>query len=453
MPGSTNRRAVRWLRGQLPELVAAGAISSENARAIESHYGPVESRTNFGFVILATVGAALVGAGIILLIAHNWDDLSRATRTIIAFLPLLIAQSLVAFVLMRRNESRPWREAVAIFDVAAVATAISLISQTYQIQGSFADFMRVWLLLSIPIVYLLRTTLGAVVYVIGTIVWSCAREIAGLVRMPNPMFFWIFFLLTVPYFFSRYWKDRDSRETVTLGIVLTIALVFGLGFTADFAKSDLGGVAFAGMLTAIYLCGIKFFPSADGRLPIIALLGAIGIGATAVALSFESSWHMTREFFWGPRPLAGNIAFALEFLFPIVAIGLAAFDILRRRFQFSLAAAVFPIVASITWGIANLCKPSAAEHLHKTNCSFAAAAMMNAYALWLGIDILIRGIRSNSVARANFGLLLIAALALSRFFDSELSFVTRGLGFIVVGAGFLVANILLFKKRSAAVAV
>src|SRR5438270_10493653 len=171
MAGSTNRRAVRWLRGQLPELVAAGAISSENARAIERHYGSIETRTNFGFVILATLGAALVGAGIILIIAHNWDDLSRGTRTVIAFLPLLLAQVFVAFVLMRRNESRPWREAVAVFDVAAVATAISLISQTYQVQGSFDAFMRVWLLLSIPIVYVLRTTLGAILYVPGTVVW------------------------------------------------------------------------------------------------------------------------------------------------------------------------------------------------------------------------------------------------------------------------------------------
>jgi hypothetical protein len=36
--------------------------------------------------------------------------------------------------------------------VAAVATAIALISQTYQIQGPFADFMRASLFLSIPIV-------------------------------------------------------------------------------------------------------------------------------------------------------------------------------------------------------------------------------------------------------------------------------------------------------------
>lgn len=461
MAGSINRRAVRWLRGQLPELVAAGAISSENAAAIERHYGSVETRSNFGFIILATVGAALVGAGIILLIAHNWDDLSRATRTVIAFIPLIIAQALVAFVLMRRNESRPWREAAAIFDVAAVATAISLISQTYQIQGTFDEFMKVWLLLSIPIVYLLRTTLGAVVYLVGTLVWVFARLTHFYVRMPDPMFFWILFLLIVPYFLIRYRKDRDSRETAALGIAMTIALTFGVALTADFAKSDLGGIAYAGFFTAIYLCGIKFFPRTDERLHIVALLGGIGIGVTAVVLSFESSWHIGREFFWGDRTLTANIAFTLEFLFPLTAIALAVFDLLRRRFQFSLAATAFPIVTAIAWGVANLCErpaPTPTDRVSifdrwpSTRCSFAAAAIINCYALWLGIDILVRGIRSNSLARANFGLLLIAALAISRFFDSELSFVTRGLGFIVVGAGFLAANIFLFKKRSAAAA-
>jgi uncharacterized membrane protein len=447
VPGTINRRAVRWLRGQLPELVSAGVISSENAAAIERHYWSTASRSNFGFVILATVGAALVGAGIILLIAHNWDDLSRAARTVIAFIPVLIALLLVAFVLMRRNESRAWCEAVAIFDFAAVATAISLISQTYQLQGSFADFVRTWLLVGIPMVYLLRASVGAVFYVIGTIVWLFAREMAFFVRSPNPMFFWILLLLVIPYFLICYWNDRDSRETNVLGIVLTFALVSGLGFTADFAKSDLGCVAFAGLLTAIYLAGIKFFPRTGERLHIVALLGGIGIGVTALVLSFESSWHMGRESFWGPRSLLGNAAFALEFLFPIIAVGLAAFDLLRRRFQFSLAASLFPIVTAILLGVANLCGKT--TDWASTRCSFAAAAVMNCYALWLGIDILVRGIRSNSAARANFGLVLIAALAISRFFDGELSFITRGLGFIVVGAGFLVANVLMFKKRSA----
>ena len=448
MAESTNRRAVRWLRGQLPELVAAGVISSENAGAIERHYGPVESRTNFGVIILASVGAALVGAGIILLIAHNWDDLSRAARTVIAFIPLLIAQALVVFTLMQRSESRPWREVVAIFDVAAVATAISLISQTYQIQGSFADFMRVWLLLSIPIVYLLRTTLGACVYVIGALVWLDSRYGFVFGRTENPLLFWGFLLLAAPYFWIRFRRNRDSRETATLGIVLAVATIFGLGVTAEFTKADLGAIAFAGLLTTIYLCGIKFFPRTDERLHIIALLGGIGIGITAIVLSFKSVWHMAHTASWGQRSGAQNLGVLLELLFPVAAIGLVAWNVLRKQWRFSLSAAVFPLVVAIVWGIVKWCDAQGTD----SRCEFAAATLMNCYALWLGIDILTRGIRSNSLARANFGLLLIAVLAISRFFDSELSFVTRGIGFIVVGAGFLVANILLFKKRSPAIA-
>ena len=212
--------------------------------------------------------------------------------------------------------------------------------------------MRTWLLLSIPIVYLLRTSLGAIVYIIGTIVWLFAREIAFFVRSPNPMFFWVLLLLAIPYFLFRFRNDRDSRETGGLAIVFVIAAACGLGFTADFVKADLGGIAFAGLFVAIYLCGIKFFPRTDERLHIVALLGGIGVGVTAIVLSFESSWHMTHGMRWGERSFSGNVGLALELLFPVLAVCLAGFDIFRRRIQFSLTAASLPIIAAVAWGTA-----------------------------------------------------------------------------------------------------
>jgi uncharacterized membrane protein len=447
MAGVRNRRAIHWLRSQLPGLVAEGVISSDSARAIERHYEQDQPRTNFAFVILAALGSALVAGGIILLIAHNWDELSRATRTGIAFLPLLIAQALVVFTLLRRNESRPWREAAAIFDVAAVATAISLISQTYQVQGTFADFMRTWLLLSIPIVYLLRTALGAVAYVIGTVIWLSERW-GFFPSRGNPMLFWVLLMLVIPYVVVCFRRERNSRETATLVIIVALAALFGLGATAEFADANVGAVAYAGLATAIYLCGIKLFPQQRGRLHPLAVLGGIIIGVVAIVLSFESSWHMTRHIPSSPATLATNVAVAIELLFPVAAVCLACFDLLRRRAEFSLSAALLPVIVGLSWAIANLSEfPS--DRSQTTRCSFAAATVMNCYALLLGIDILARGIRTNSIARANFGLLLIAALAICRFFDSDLSFVTRGVGFIVVGMGFLIANVLLFKRQTA----
>ena len=256
MAQSINHRAIRWLRGELPELVAEGVINAESADAIGRHYRVAEERApNFGFVILAAIGSALVGAGIILLIAHNWDDLPRTTRCVIAFLPLVIALVLASFVLLRRDKSAPWRESAAIFDVAAVAAAISLVSQTYQIQGSFADFMRVWLLLSIPIVYLLRTKFGALAYIIGCAAWILSQSFWSFNR-PGETFFWFLLLLIIPFYAAVVRQGPTGLAFRALSIALVAAGAIGLGVTLDFTRGDLGGVAFAGFFAAIYLGGM-----------------------------------------------------------------------------------------------------------------------------------------------------------------------------------------------------
>src|SRR5207253_1673581 len=107
-----------------------------------------------------------------------------------------------------------------------------------------------------------------------------------------------------------------------------------------------------------------------------------------------------------------------------------------------------PLVAALAWVIANLAP--ATGRAQDSPYSLGAAVIFDIYGLVLGIELIARGVRANSVTRANFGLLVIAALALARVFDSDLGFVTRGVGFIVVGTGFLLANIIFFRKRVAA---
>lgn len=450
MAKAPSRRAVRWLRGELPRLVSSGAITPDSAAAIERYYDSAESRqSNFGFVLLAIVGSALIGAGIILLIAHNWDELSRPVRSTIAFAPLLAAQALAVFVLLRRNESQAWRESVAIFDVAAVATAISLVSQTYQIQGSFADFMCVWLLLSIPIVYLFRTTVGAVAYIVGSVVWLFAKMDFGFNR-PDQLFFWLFLLAVVPYYIFLLRRDRTSSASTWLSILLVGAAAIGLGFTAESVRSNLGGVAFAGLFTAAYLCGMKFFQGTEDRkLHPVAFLGGLGIGVMTLVLTFESMWHMTTNSSRALQGPARAVGIAIELFFPATAIVMLAWLYMKRqRIAFSTAAAILPLAALFALIIANLAP--ATQRAQDTPYPLIAAVIIDCYALFLGIELISRGVRANSLLRANFGLLVIAALAVCRFFDSDLGFVTRGLGFIVIGAGFLIANVIFFKKRTVA---
>jgi len=433
-----NHRAIRWLRAQLPELVAGGVITADNASAIERHYAAVQSRSpNFGFVILAGIGSTLVGAGIILLIAHNWDELSRPIRCALAFLPLFGAIALGFFVLLRRNDSVPWREAAAIFDVVAVGTAISLVSQTYQIQGSFADFMRIWLLLSIPIVYLFRTNFGALAYIIGTTVWVINKSFWSSVQ-PGEAFFWLFLLLVIPYYAIIARKGTSGWAFRTLSLALVVAGAFGLGATVDFARTDVGAVAFAGFFALFYLIGMLWQKKSES-LNALALLGGLGIAVTAIVLSFESMWRLRSDVFWSQLGIEQQMATLMALLFPTAAILLAGYSFRRGRTFYSIAAASIPFVAVCARLIAFL-----------AGSSSWAALLFNLYTLILGIELIVRGIRAESIARANFGLLVIAALAFARFFDSDLSFMARGVGFIVVGAAFLMANLLFFRQRKQA---
>lgn len=449
MPHSPNRKAIDWLQGELPSLVSANVISADCAAALKAHYaGQAKGSTNFGFVLLAIIGSVLIGAGVILLIAHNWDQLSRGARCVIAFAPLVASQALGAFVLMRRNESQAWRETAAILNVAAVGSAISLISQTYQIQGTLDQFMLTWLLLSVPIVYLFRTWLGAMLFVVGCVEWLFARGF--WLQSRSPLVFWPVLLLIVPFFVIGFRQARESRGVACLGIFLLGATVVGLGFTAEFTDACLFSLSLAGLFTATYLFGIEFFPRDDrARLHSLALLGGLGIGVLAVILSFKDLWEIapsTKSFGLHATGIA------IQLLFPLAALVLAAARLVAgggRRF--SLVAAAFPLVVAVAWGISRV------GHLpgsggNGTRYDFISALLLNVYVLGLGVEFLARGIKSDSLARANFGLLLIAALATARFFDSDVSFMTRGIGFILIGIGFLAANVFLFKRRAAVAA-
>jgi len=54
-----------------------------------------------------------------------------------------------------------------------VGAAIALVSQTYNISGDRADFILTWMLLIVPLVYLMAATIPAVIYVAGISTWSC----------------------------------------------------------------------------------------------------------------------------------------------------------------------------------------------------------------------------------------------------------------------------------------
>jgi hypothetical protein len=77
----------------------------------------------------------------------------------------------------------------------------------------------------------------------------------------------------------------------------------------------------------------------------------------------------------------------------------------------------------------------------------AVTILINIYLLGIGVWLLIRGQQQERLAILNLGLGIIAVLATCRFFDTDLSFIVRGVMFILVGAGFVYFNYQLIQKK------
>ena len=97
------------------KLIKNEVISQEVASKIESYYkSKQENSPNRLFTVFGVLGSLLVGLGIILILAHNWDDFSRTIKTVFAFVPLVIGQFLVGYSILKKKSST-WREASGTF--------------------------------------------------------------------------------------------------------------------------------------------------------------------------------------------------------------------------------------------------------------------------------------------------------------------------------------------------
>ncbi|MBT3194588.1 MAG: DUF2157 domain-containing protein, partial [Verrucomicrobia bacterium] len=155
------KKHIKWLYSELPGLVQKGVLSEAYAHALKDHYGEVKQRSGriIALSVCSILGASLIGAGLILLFGHNWTELSRPARTVLVILPLIAAQAGGGWCLYKGKQSVAWRESISTFIMLTIGSSIALVGQTYHIPGNLTQFLLVWMILSIPLIYIFRAVL------------------------------------------------------------------------------------------------------------------------------------------------------------------------------------------------------------------------------------------------------------------------------------------------------
>jgi uncharacterized membrane protein len=437
-----NRKYVAWLYAQLPTLVSAGVLAPDVAERLRQHYGAVEGQTGrrWAVVLCTLLGAVFIGGGVLLVLAHNWEALSRPVRAALALALLLSAQALAGWVLWRRPTSTAWREGAGTWLTLAVGASLALVAQTYHLGGSLGAFMLTWVLLGLPVAYLLQATVPALLYIGGITLWASTVQRHSW----QALGYWPLLLAVLPYLWLVARTNHYHARPVLICWLLGFTLPLGLGLSVHRVLHGpaLWLLMYSALAGVMYHLGRRWWAEAltAWQRP-WQTLGGMGLLGLALAFSFVTLWDiLLRETWWRPpaeTPWPAWLAQGMVLVWPVAAVALWL-ESLRRRDTLAIVLGAIPVVILSGYVL-----------MAGSQTSLWSALLCNVYLLVLGVSLLATGLRGQRLGTVNVGMLVIATLILCRFFDADLSFVARGVAFIVLGLGFLMTNVLLLLGKGA----
>jgi uncharacterized membrane protein len=415
------------LKNDIDTLVQAKVISSEVASKINTYYqSEQDQKPNTLMMVFGVLGSLLVGMGIILIVAHNWDDFTKPVKTIFAFLPMIIGQLLVGFSLFR-NKSATWKEGSGVFLFFTVGACLALISQIYNIPGNLSNYLLTWIILCAPLIYLLKSKVVAILHLIFATYYACEfGYFSGGDKTP-----WLYLLMIaffIPFYIQKLKRTPKANSTSLLNWFLPLSITIAIG---TFITSE----DFFGFLMYIVLFGLFYNL---GRLPVfynqklrrngLLILGSFGTICVLLFTTFRWFW---KEF---PQESEFSQTFIITLVLFLVTLGVLGYVLKTQKVkETSLFQYVF-LIAAVIFSIG-------------FTTAILPTVLGNILVFALGLTAIRIGTATFNFGVLNYGLLIVTALVISRFFDTDMSFIIRGLLFVGVGIGFFATNYVLVKKQ------
>ena len=379
------------LSGEAEKWVAEGLITADQAATLRGRYeesgaAQAESRSRAASV-LAVIGAIAVGVGVIGFIAANWDGISHGLR--LALLTIAISGAYAgAYQLRERTRSHPHiGEALYLLGVLLFGASLFLVGQMYNVEAHGPLALLIWAAAAVSVAIVVRSR---------PVTWAALLIFSG----------WIGFEAGTAI-------DDSDYEASTLPVIAVLygGTLYGLG-TAGVTR-----------IRDAWFVETGFAPAARRLGLLLAVSGLFVFTFTGA----------TDELGGSARGLSGGFAAALVVLAVLALAGAAALAISARPSARYEAAALG--VAVVTVLLAAYAGGDGGLYAVLFNLLLAAVAL----------GIIYVGYLSDEAWLVNFGVVIVAADLIARYFDFFWSALPRSLG--MIGAGVLILGIAFVLER------
>jgi uncharacterized membrane protein len=427
----------RWLNGEINRWLEERVISPEQAETLRNRYRDHSSAVPWGLLVFASAGAIVVGLGVILLIAYNWDDIPKAGKLALVFVAL-IAAHVTGIRLLRRDGWQPkLGEALVLLGTMIFGAGIWLVAQVYNIDEHYPNGFLFWALGALGMAWAIRSTAHGLVAVVLLVIWG-GCETFGF-RDPE----YASILLLVFGVMTLAWRLKSVLllSAALIGIQFLFAVNVGIWGSSAYAFTfslALGAL----LVAAARLLEPKTPAFSDGP----AALAFFGQGAFIVCgylLTFEhSAEHLLN---WNYNP-GFQPTKAMVFGWTLFAGGIAGWVMLawqavqRRNLEVRREEWLIPIALLYCYGMA----ASGAQGWGGFIAWSFDLILLGIAAMWIW-----RGCQESRLLPTVVGSLLLSAVVLARYLDLFESLASRGVAFIVLGAIFIAEAMYYRKVRRA----
>jgi uncharacterized membrane protein len=160
-----------WLGQQIPQWIDKAIINEEQGATLRALY-PVGDSVSLGRLLITGIGAIMIGLGVILLFAYNWDDMGKVSKLAVIFSGLIGAHLAALYSLTEHHVAS---ESLFALGTMLMGAGIFLVGQIYHLDSHYPDAILFWSLGALALAWALPSLTQAFMAVTLITAWHIAE--------------------------------------------------------------------------------------------------------------------------------------------------------------------------------------------------------------------------------------------------------------------------------------
>jgi uncharacterized membrane protein len=268
------------LKRELPRWREEGLVDERTEAALFQRYHLGEDGVSVAAATIYTLGALLIGAGVLSFVAWNWEDMARPVKLLLLGTALVAAHG-IGFWMWRLAEVLPrLGHALTLLGTLIYGASIGLVAQMFHIHSDPAAGWGLWALGATAAAWALLSVPNASVGVVVAAIWGVAymEEYERLLGLAP-------YVATLPFFGLLYFRRSAWLFLLaSLAFIVLTAVSTTKGFDEGF------GFALATLACSGALLAFSFEPYHERE---ARFLGVLAL----VVVAYISSFHEVADEF------------------------------------------------------------------------------------------------------------------------------------------------------------